>query len=295
MLLNFKTISPDGANKEGSVVFARSDTYAIPNQFKSLFPGTYSPAVLGHIKYVCENMDALKEKYYEYTQKTLGKKNIVSLDMARDLLPGYNGRNGIEYNVPARGLVESIFDDLLLQAAANKRKRVLFTAGGPGSGKTGSLDAVQKNGHRLKPHAIAYDSTLTEFDTAKSKIEKALHHKYKVEVYWVYRDPFQAFKNGVIPRAEREGRIVKIKIHVEKHRAILKNMIQLKRYFKNRINFTFIDNTGAKDDAKAVPLDQLKWRRYTTKQLTDLCKQEAEIAYNQGILSRAQYLAMIEE
>jgi hypothetical protein len=192
-------------------------------------------------------------------------------------------------------LTESIFDDLLLQPGPKKRKRVLFTAGGPGSGKTGSLDAVQKNGLRLKPHTIAYDSTLTEFDTAKSKIEKALHNKYKVEVFWVCRDAFQAFKDGVIPRAKREGRIVKIRIHVEKHRAILKNMIQLKGYFKNRINFTFIDNTGTKDDVKAVPLDQLKWRRYTTKQLTDLCKKEATIAYNQGVLSKEQYLAIIEE
>jgi hypothetical protein len=111
----------------------------------------------------------------------------------------------------------------------------------------------------------------------------------------VYRDPFEAFKAGVIPRVGEERRIVGIRVHVQKHLEILQTIAKLKKTFRNLINITFIDNSGEKGSAKVVPYKALVFKNYTKQELTDLCRIEAENAKRVGLLSEAAYLEMIKE
>jgi hypothetical protein len=296
VLCNLKIVfhAPSASGGNGGVNLQARRAYQVPPQYGPFFQGTYTEIELEHIRYVCENMDELKSKYYAHIKNILGKTNIVSLDLTKELLPGYNGVNEKEYHAAANGFSRIIFRELV-STNSSADHLVIFTAGGPGSGKTSSLHYAEKNGHKFADHTAFYDSTLSDFNSSVEKISEAHRYGHAVEVVWVYRDPFEAFKAGVIPRVEEEGRIVGIWVHVQKHLEILETIVKLKKNFGDSIKITFIDNSGEKGSAKVVPYRALVFKNYTKQELTDLCRIEVEKAHNEGRLSDAEYREMIKE
>jgi hypothetical protein len=181
VLFNLKIIfqAPSASGENRGIHLQAHRDYQVPPQFGPFFQGTYTEIELKHIRYVCENMDKLKSEYYALIKKKLGKTNIVSLDLTKELLPDYNGVNEKEYHAAASGFSKIIFRELISQKNVADNL-VIFTAGGSGSGKTSSLHYAEKNGHKFPDHTAFYDTTLSEFKSSVEKISEAINYGHKV-------------------------------------------------------------------------------------------------------------------
>lgn len=102
------------------------------------------------------------------------KVNLVHLeqDRIKALLPGYNGENAPLYQTPASHGLSAVYDYVL------------------------------KNGI-----SFIMDTTLSNYEVARRNIKNALKKKYKVDIYFVYQDPANAYR-FVKSREKVEGRVV---------------------------------------------------------------------------------------
>ena len=143
---------------------------------------------------------------------------IVGADHAKTLLgedyadPASRTRYTQAVHQPSSALAHHILETRM--RAAQPGDLILMLSGGPGSGKTTSLDSL----HQLTDlaHTI-YDSNLTRRDGATRDIDAARDAGLEVGIIHTLRDPVVAFQDGVLPRAETQGRIVTIDQHVRNH------------------------------------------------------------------------------
>ena len=68
---------------------------------------------------------------------------------------------------------------------------------------------------------------------------------HSVIIFFVHRDPIEAFFEGVLPRAEHQGRVVSIEAHVRVHSECLKTFRKLLRIYRqaNLVRFYIVQNT----------------------------------------------------
>jgi len=129
---------------------------------------------------------------------------------------------------------------------------VMFTAGGTGSGKTSTIRNA--DGAKLFRDAqIVFDGTLHDHNDGTKLIDQALAARKRVVVVAVYRDPVEAFGNGVVPRGLRLGRPVPPVEHARSHNGIREALPRyITRYRDNpKVQFVRIDNSRGPGRAQA--------------------------------------------
>ena len=92
--------------------------------------------------------------------------------------------------------------------------QVVFMAGGGGAGKSSAETLLAP---LLEQAHTVYDGTLSSYDKAERNIQMALDAGQRVTIAYVYREPEEAFRNGVLTRAMRAGRTVPIDALVKGH------------------------------------------------------------------------------
>lgn len=205
-------------------------------------------------EYLTKNLEQAKQDYTKRIVDNYGSDNIISADEAKYVLPGFEAKHSATYHEAASSFAKYIYQGML---AANKGKgnnTVLFTAGGTGSGKTSGL---RNAGVHTGKYAIAYDTNLSGEGSAAKKIQAALDNGYKVDVAYVQRDPVEAFENGVIPRARKEGRLITIDDHIHHHSSSFATLEGLIKKFGDKIDVTYVDNTRGRGNATISPFDKL--------------------------------------
>jgi SPP1 gp7 family putative phage head morphogenesis protein len=143
---------------------------------------------------------------------------------------------------------------------------VVMTAGGPGAGKSSGRGASRGISEAFaKAHAIE-DVPIPE----EKNIEEALKHGLNVHVVYTYRDPIEAFENGVLPRAMEQGRTVGIdssaRIWHEAKEAV--RHIREKYRGDPRVAVSIIDNSHGLGGAKVVddvPKEAEKYGTHTER------------------------------
>ena len=119
---------------------------------------------------------------------------------------------------------------------------VLFTAGGTASGKSSIAGPAADAG------LIVFDSTFSDTDLSKRRLQDALGSGRRVEVCYVYRDPGEAWSAGKT-RTEEEGagRTLTPQVHASTHAGAAKTIQQLTRDFSNnpQVEFRFFENSTA--------------------------------------------------
>jgi hypothetical protein len=218
------------------------------------------------------------------------QSNIVSGDSAKFAIPGMSvDKSGI-YHEPASALAKAKLD-MLLKDPATKDKPVLLMAGGAGAGKTSALKSVlAKSGHSLNDFAAVVDTNSNKLDSAARNIDKAVASGRKVQVQFVYRDPYDAFVNGVMPRAQKIGRIVPNAAVADTHFGS-RNVIQqlAKKYASNpNVEVRAIDNSGPRGTAKLVDVANLPKPGYNKSQLVNNINKAVHDAYQQGTISETE-------
>lgn len=230
--------------------------------------------------------------YQAHTMKEFGvdKPNIVSADSAKFIVKGgqMNPSHSVPFHEPASQFSKDYYKNLLADKST-KDQPVLFTGGGSGAGKTHAL--VNSEGGKLNNYAAIVDTNLTDVPGSIKKIGQALDTGRKVQVNYVYRHPIDAFRKGVLRRAEQTGRTVPIDIHAETHVGSLDTVQKLAEHYKDNPNFSVrvLDNSG--DIVSKQPIDFLKDKVYDKTRLQKDLHDQLNQAHQQGEISAETYHA----
>ena len=238
------------------------------------------------IRAVEADPDGLAQRY----QARFGK--VVGADHAKTLFgedytdPESRTRHTQAVHQPSSALAHHIFETRM--QAASPGDLILMLSGGPGSGKTSSIRNIPELPDVA--HTI-YDSNLTRRDGATRDIEAALDANLDVGIVHVLRDPVVAFRDGVVPRAETQGRIVTIDQHVRNHGQARETFRALQKQYadNDRVGFTVIDNRGSAPEV--VGVDVLNHEEYNEDDVRRRITHALEDAHATGRISDAVYAA----
>jgi hypothetical protein len=230
--------------------------------------------------------------------------NEINVDNARELSADYapggidaedeatrNARTrwGEAVHEPASALIKELYRRALAQdTPANRRRQVLFTAGGAGVGKTTAIRRIAEFSDtvRLNVAEIIYDTTLASFGSAIGRIVQALDSGRMVSIIYVYRDPMISLVNGVLPRARELGRIVPLEVFLDTHLGSIETILKIAATFKNnpQVAIVIIDNREGTANARIADLGfaETMARRYRRDELRTKLLQALEDAHEKG-------------
>ncbi len=241
-----------------------------------------------------DNYDSYKEKY----KAKYG--NVFNTDNARIFSEDY--KNSPETmsgatQLPARDFVNKMYqEELNKPAPEDKEDMVLFTAGGSGAGKSRALEHIESN-----PQVIV-DTNFANFNRAVKDVDEALEAGKQVHIEYVYRDPIQAFLNGVVPRMKRPDiesggrRGVPYEISTSIHEKSLKTIQLLAEHYKDNPNvqIKFSDNRYEKGKPHDLLLSDVKKITLDKEFINKTIKDELDRQYKAGELTDIQYKGLAE-
>lgn len=189
---------------------------------------------------------------------------VLNTDTARELSADYlaDRTRSADVHEPASAFIKRLYAEKLAgPTPPGMERRVLFTAGGTGAGKTTAVNAMPDAMGRPE---ITYDTNMNTAGSAIKKIEQALEAGREVRIAYVYADPEQAFQQAM-DRANSQkakfgsGRTVPIVEHVATHVGVSKVIRDLVDRYRHdlRVNFQVIDNSRGRGNAALVELRDL--------------------------------------
>ena len=246
--------------------------------------------------YLEANTDAAIARYLEKFGNEINADN--ARELSSDYAPGgieaedastnaARTRWGEAVHEPASALVKEIYRRALAKdTPPNRRKQVVFTAGGAGVGKTTSIRKLAELSNAVEAAEIVFDTTLTTFGGAVARITQALDAGRMVSIVFVYRDPVVSLVDGVLPRAQVNGRTVPLEVFLSSHLGAVETILKIAETYKNdpRLAVAIIDNRDGTASAKPADLAFVKSmaRRYTREDLKVKLSRALEEAYEKG-------------
>jgi Peptidase family M48 len=224
--------------------------------------------------------------------------NVVSPDEAKELFAPYaeSPMGRVTFNEavtePATRVADEVYQRRLAEPPGFPG-RVVITSGGPGSGKT----TIGTQTETARSADIVYDSTEADPADAEAHIVQALDSGRDVARVYVYRDPVDAWLEGVLPRADETGRPVSIEEHVLSHGDALRTAVDLgARYADNpRVSFEVIDNTRPDkptlSGTEARAFLEAKANAYNAESVRTAVQELTESARRAGLIPDPLYAA----
>lgn len=263
-----------------------------PNRFMPITQAEYDAQV-----YLVNNFEKAKKDYLKLIKKEFsGADNVVSTDVGRFVYKGMKASMSPSFQEPGSAISKAVKAELEADPKL-KGKPAGTLAGGSGSGKTTILKEVlaSKKTSIKDEYAYLWDTNTNKIESAEKKLLEAIDKGRAYQITYVYRDPIQAWVNGVIPRVASQDRIVPIQAHIETHQGSYEVMKHLSDKYKNNSNvlFTYIDNSFSKGMSKRLlTLDKVPKFDYTDigNKLFELTKEALE----DGKITQEQFRATLE-
>lgn len=201
---------------------------------------------------IFSDFDKAVEEYSALPETKSGK--LLDTDQARELSPEYRADRSLAPKVheAASAFTQRAFERRMAEAPDGGL--VLFMAGGGGAGKSSAESLLSADMDRAN---TILDGTLSSYDKAARNIQLALDNNQSVRIVYVYREPVEAMRNGVLTRAMKRGRTVTIDAVVKGHAGSSEVVRKLQTAFGNNPNFKIkvIDNSRGPDGAVVSSLD----------------------------------------
>jgi hypothetical protein len=229
------------------------------------------------------------DKYIEHFKPKDGGTIHINGDNAKEMFKGYNKTNVVEFDKAGGNLAKLAYQEALAQTAGDSRP-VLFSAGGPGSGKSSALQA------KLGQYSVYFDSNLANPARAIQRIDEAIKAGKEVDIKYVYRDAKEAFTNGVLKRYEEgDPRTVPVSTHVNQHAAVPESILKIAEQYKDnpKVDIQIIDNNHGVGNAKEVGLDFVGKIEYNKDELINELSQHTKQQLESGKLTQEQHDAII--
>lgn len=229
-----------------------------------------------------ENREVLVNQYLEENG------NIINTDNARNLFKdvGYKGTNSAAVHEASSAVANEAFRRLLEKS---DKKNVYFTAGGSGAGKTtatrGAMQELFKNA------AAMVDGNYSKYGSSIKKIRMAREAGKDPTVVYVYRDPVEAWNQGVISRMLGDGpdagRVVPLKTFLENTNGALD---VVKRVLDEGVRVIGFRNGKKISEMNG---EQIKRLQIPKNLELRLVKETVQMAKD-GLISKEQYDALLE-
>jgi hypothetical protein len=169
---------------------------------------------------------------------------------------------------------------------ANQRKQVIFTAGGAGAGKTTSIQQIPGLTQAVEAAEIIYDTTLSSLKTSTERIGQAISAGRMVSIIFVYRDPIDSFVGGVLPRAERTGRILPLEAFLDTHIGAAAVLAKIAEAYRGNdsVAIAVIDNSRGRGNAAQSDIEFVKSAasKYRREELRRSLSEALDAAYENG-------------
>lgn len=235
-------------------------------------------------KYLSEK-DELLDKYLEKNDRT------ANTDEARKFFTdvGYKGSNSAAVQEAASALGKDAWRYSLKK---NKEPYATLFAGSSGSGKTTAVREVAPEIN--KSSAAIMDGNLSSYSSAKKRIVEANAAGKKVRIAYIYREPVDAWINGVVKRmknnASEMGRIVPLSVFLSNLKGSWKTVSKL---MDDGFKATLIDNSqGA---GKAELMNRAKFDKISfSTDLKATLKTETKKLLDAGKITSEQYAALLK-
>jgi hypothetical protein len=227
----------------------------------------------------------------EYNEK-FGK--VSNADLARRMFKdcGYNGRNSAAVHEPSSALAKDAWKHNLTN---NPEPNAVLFAGISGAGKSSSSGA----GLNVENTAAAIlDGNLSNLKKARQRVEEVVAAGKEPRVVYVWRDPVDAWENGVISRMknnkEEGGRVVPMTTVLENGPGSL-NTIRglLADGLKFGENVYVVDNSLGRNNARLMDREKFETLSYP-ENLREILTAKTKELYDAGHVTKEQYEALIK-
>jgi len=179
----------------------------------------------------CLNVSNVSQQLENNINKEAMQKRpiVVDADYYKQIYNDYDNKNHSIYGLMAKDL---LFKALQLPEI----KKVVFTAGGSGSGKS---EVICRHLIQESFQGIIVDGTLANYTDAIDNITRSLDAGKQVEIRGIVTELERAY-NFVLQREIRTGRGVPIDTFIERHFNYIDSFPRIMKYFKNNPNINFI-------------------------------------------------------
>ena len=239
---------------------------------------------------VDNDFDALVKEYNRLDGTDGGK--VLDTDIARELSPEYRADRSRAGEV--HEAVSKFIDKLYQERIENTSPDgvVVFMAGGGGAGKS---SAGQLLSDVFETADIVYDGTLSTYSKAEKRIQQALDAGQDVYISYIYREPVDALRNGVLSRAMVTGRTVPLDGLVKGHAGSSEVVNRLQEKFGSDPAFKIfaIDNSKGLGKATLEPLENIP--RVKMEGLKEEFENATNEEYEAGRISETVYRATVGE
>lgn len=248
-------------------------------------------------RFLKEQPGEFRKNYLARVQQEFKSDNVVSGDEGKFAIPGFDATKSAAYHEPASQFAKEYGKELLARTDTAE-KPVLILAGGSGAGKSSGLElSVKKYGKDLSDYAAVHDTNISSVKAGTDRIEAALDSGRRVVVQYTWRDPIEAFSNGVVPRVKTQNRIVPLDVHVQNHIGAREAIDALVEKYKGEdgVEFRFVDNSNGKGKTKLIPFEKLPKMPYNEAELKSLLYDELTKAKESGAITEAQFATFVGE
>lgn len=239
---------------------------------------------------VDNDFDTLVEEYNKLEGTEGGK--VLDTDIARELSPEYRADRSRAGEV--HEAVSKFIDKLYQERIENTSPDgvVVFMAGGGGAGKSSAGELISDV---FETADIVYDGTLSTYSKAERRIQTALDAGQDVYISYIYREPLDALRNGVLSRAMKTGRTVPLDGLVKGHAGSSEVVNRLQEKFGDNPAFKIyaIDNSKGWGNATLASLEDIP--RVKMEGLKEEFENATYEEYEAGRISEAVYRATVGE
>lgn len=239
---------------------------------------------------VDNDFDTLVEEYNKLEGTEGGK--VLDTDIARELSPEYRADRSRAGEV--HEAISKFIDKLYQERIENTSPDgvVVFMAGGGGAGKSSAGELISDV---FETADIVYDGTLSTYSKAERRIQTALDAGQDVYISYIYREPLDALRNGVLSRAMKTGRTVPLDGLVKGHAGSSEVVNRLQEKFGDNPAFKIyaIDNSKGWGNATLASLEDIP--RVKMEGLKEEFENATYEEYEAGRISEAVYRATVGE
>lgn len=236
------------------------------------------------------NPEKLRDEYI----KANGK--VANTDEARKLFKdvGYKGSNSASVQEASSAVAKDVWEHLL---NTTKEKLSLIFAGGSGTGKTSAVKNFFQR--EIADAGAILDGNLSTMKSADARIAESIKAGKYPNIVYVYRDPVDAWINGVIKRmkgnAEEGGRVVPLSEFIKNHKGSYDVVKTLLNDSANGIKYDvkMVDNSLGKGRQALLERSKFDTIKYSDKLESELLNQTKKL-YEKGTITKEQYQALIK-
>lgn len=227
--------------------------------------------------------------------QVLKQKNIfgkvLNTDDIRTLSDIYNKNKALSAAVhePSSYLTNLIYEESLKNPSL---KKILFTAGGTGSGKTSAIKAFDKIKTLVDEADLVYDTNLMNGEKGVSKIQSALDKGKKVGVVYTEANALDAW-DRVINRAISNGRTVPKDVHLQTYLKSPEAFKYIVDKLGDKISVNAIENIGKAGDRRLVNPASISKTVINEEAMLAEMKKLVEKYYNEKKITSKQFSGLM--